>query len=286
MLYFPAPPPAAFKDPWRKIDWTRKQKEDLQKFVMDYEPDGSKAKKLRVLIYGPVGAGKSSFINSVITAIRGRSYVRAEANNARKDTKSFTKEYKAHKIRRQGGGHLPIVFSDIMGLEDGQDVGVRAEDIQLAMEGHVKEGYKFNPTSTLSKNDTTHYNPCPTPDDQVHVLVCLLNVNSTEITPSVIQKMKAIREKARDLGIPQIAIGTHIDKCCGIIEKDVKDVYKSTHLKKKMTEFSSAVGIPLNCLFPVKNYSDDPEPKDDMDILILTAVKHILNYGDDFLDDM
>ncbi|XP_029983144.1 interferon-induced protein 44-like [Sphaeramia orbicularis] len=87
---------------------------------MDYEPDGSKAKKLRVLIYGPVGAGKSSFINSVITAIRGQSYVRAEANNARKDTKSFTKEYKAHKIRRQGGGHLPIVFSDIMGLEDGQ----------------------------------------------------------------------------------------------------------------------------------------------------------------------
>ncbi|XP_029986584.1 interferon-induced protein 44-like, partial [Sphaeramia orbicularis] len=261
-----------------------RRKEDLQKFVIDYKPESSKVEQLRVLIYGPVGAGKSSFINSVITAIRGQSYIKAAANSAGTDTKSFTVEYKAHKIKKQGG-HLPIVFSDIMGLEDGEDIGVRAEDIQLAMEGHVKEGYKFHPGATLSKKDQ-YYNPSPTLDDQVHVLVCLLNVNSPNISPSVIKKMKAIRETARDLGIPQIAIGTHIDECCDEIEKDVKDVYKSKYLKKKMTEFSNAVGIPLSCIFPVKNYSDDSEPDDDMDILILTAVKQILNFGDDFLDDM
>ncbi|XP_029986638.1 interferon-induced protein 44-like [Sphaeramia orbicularis] len=317
MSYFPAPPPPSpptSEDPWRKTDWTRKQKEDLQRFVRDYQPKGSKVEQLRVLIYGPVGAGKSSFINSVITAIRGQSYIRAAANAAETATKSFTVKYEAHKIQRQGEGHHPIVFYDIMGLEDGENFGVRAEDIQLAMKGHVKEGYEvqpnvpappqsggcagspekirepsskaqFNPTSTLSMFNG-HYKIFPTPNDQVHVLVCLLNVNSPNISPSVIQKMKAIRETARDLGIPQIAIAAHIDECCDEIEKDVKDVYKSTHLKKKMTEFSNAVGIPLNCIFPVKNYSTDSEPDDDMDILILTAVKHILNYGDDFLHNM
>ncbi len=51
-----------------------------------------------------------------------------------------------------------------------------------------------------------------------------------------------------------------------------------------MEDFSSAVGIPMNCIFPVKNYSDEIEVNHDVDILILSALKHMINFGNDFID--
>ncbi|XP_018544028.1 interferon-induced protein 44, partial [Lates calcarifer] len=87
-------------------------------------------------------------------------------------------------------------------------------------------------------------------------------------------------------GIPQMAIVTNIDTACGEIEKDLKNVYKSKHLRKKMKDFSSAVGIPMNCICPVKNYSDELEIDDDVDSLILSALRLMIHFGDDFIEDM
>ncbi|XP_029282415.1 interferon-induced protein 44-like [Cottoperca gobio] len=96
--------------------------------------------------------------------------------------------------------------------------------------------------------------------------------------------MKEIRERANDLGIPQMAIVTKIDEVCKEIKKDVKNVYRSKHLQKKMKDFSASVGIPLNCIFPVKNYSEEISPNDDVDTLILSALRQVIDSGDDFID--
>ncbi|XP_055004628.1 interferon-induced protein 44-like [Boleophthalmus pectinirostris] len=257
---------------------------------MDYEPQNDEVHHLRVLlVYGPVGAGKSSLINSMTSALLGRMAIPAAVNNTQSDEGSFTVQYKTHRIRKGRGksrGYFPFVFNDIMGLESDKNVGVRAEDLKLAMMGHVKEGYKFNPICSLSPSDH-YYNPHPKPDDKVHVLVLLLSANCPETNTSVIQKMKEVRQTARDLGIPQIAIGTHIDDVCDQIEKDIKNVYKSKSLKTKMEMFSNEVGIPLNCIMALKNYSQgEMKNNPDMDTLILTALKHIMDFGDDFIEEM
>lgn len=59
---------------------------------------------------------------------------------------------------------------------------------------------QFNPVANLSENNSAFYNPSPSANDKVHLLVCVLSANSPEINPSIIQKMKEIREAARDLG--------------------------------------------------------------------------------------
>ncbi|MEQ2187843.1 hypothetical protein GOODEAATRI_008750 [Goodea atripinnis] len=53
---------------------------------------------------------------------------------------------------------------------------------------------------------------------------------------------------------------------------------------KKMKDFSAAVGIPMNCIFPVKNYSEEIDLNDDVDILILSALRKIIDFGDDFIE--
>ncbi|TDH06466.1 hypothetical protein EPR50_G00113660 [Perca flavescens] len=262
--------------------FSRNNARDLQ-YVQDYEPENDDIKHVRILLYGPVGVGKSSFVNSVSNVLRGRMTTPALASSTTSD-KSFTTRYETHKIKKGRGKsktYYPFVFNDIMGLEKGD--GVRPDDIILALKGHVKEGYTFNPASSLSEGDPG-YNPDPSLEDKVHVLVCVLSANAAEITDSVLQKMAEIRKLASKLGIPQMAIGTNIDLACPETEKDLKNVYKSKHLKKKVKDFSAAVGIPVNCIFPVKNYSDEIDMNDDIDSLILSALRKMIDFGDDFID--
>lgn len=48
---------------------------------------------------------------------------------------------------------------------------------------------------------------------------------------------------------------------------------------------SETLGIPLACVLPVKNYSDELELDEVTDILLLTAVEQMLNYSDSFFEN-
>ncbi|XP_075315890.1 interferon-induced protein 44-like [Odontesthes bonariensis] len=161
--------------------------------------------------------------------------------------------------------------------------GVLVQDIKLALKGHVQDGYNFNPVSPLSEGDR-HYNKNPTPNDRVQVLVCVVPADTLSIMSNeVVQKFRNIREEASNLKIPQLAILTKTD-----IEfpevKDLKDVYRSRYMKEKMQKFSVDVGIPMNCIFPVRNYSQEINMNNDINSLILDAMKDILQCADDFLE--
>lgn len=59
----------------------------------------------------------------------------------------FVFQYETHKFSTGRGGSktfYPLVFNDIMGLEDGTDSGVHPEDIYLALKGHIMEGHKVH----------------------------------------------------------------------------------------------------------------------------------------------
>ncbi|KAM6934994.1 interferon-induced protein 44-like [Xenentodon cancila] len=98
--------------------------------------------------------------------------------------------------------------------------------------------------------------------------------------------MRDIREAASDLDIPQLAVLTRIDEACGETEKSLRNVYKSKHLKKKMSYFSSRLGIPMNCILPVKNYSHEINLEEDVNTLILSALKLMIDFGDDFINKL
>ncbi|XP_078140603.1 interferon-induced protein 44-like [Centroberyx gerrardi] len=260
-------------------------KERYLQYVKAYQPHNKKVKRLRILLHGPVGAGKSSFINSVNTIMQGRMTGAALVDSA--SVHSFTKKYTTYKIQKGNPRTFyPFIFNDIMGLENNTNTGVRAEDIKLAMKGHVRDGYKFNPISTLSKEDQG-YNSCPTVDDKVHVLVCVIPADGvSRLSDEVVGKMRDIRVAASDMGIPQVAILTKIDEACPEVNKSIRNVYKSKLLKKKMEEFSSKLGIPMNRIFPVKNYSSEISLDDDTDSLILCALRQMIDFGEDFRNRM
>ncbi|XP_016521566.1 interferon-induced protein 44-like, partial [Poecilia formosa] len=259
-----------------------RNKQELLQYVKNFKSQNEEVKAIRVLLCGPVGAGKTSFINSVNNVLQGRMTNTVLTSNITFD-QSFTKNYKTYKFKKEGRGNVyPFVFNDVMGLEE--RTGVRTDDIILALKGHVKDGYKFNPSASLSDGDFG-YNSYPSISDRVHVLVYIYDNNASYLKPSILQKMREIREAAQELGIPQFAILTHIDEACGETEKNLRNVYRSKHLKRKMCDFSSSLGIPKNHILLVKNYTSEIQLDPDVDALILSALRLIIDFGGNYAEN-
>ncbi|XP_030200368.1 interferon-induced protein 44-like [Gadus morhua] len=235
-------------------------------------------KHLRILIYGPAGSGKSSFINSVDTVCQNRITCSAAASSFKGDT--FTVTYKTYQIEKEGEGqYYPFVFNDVMGLESTN--GVCEEDIKHAMQGHLKEGYKFNAASALRPSDEG-YNKTPDINDKADILVCVVRADPDPMLKEVaLAKMKCITKAARDYGIPQMAILTHIDEACPLVKESIQNVYKSEHMRMRMEVLQSLLGIPLTNIFPVKNYHEEIDLNADIDMLILRALRQIIQIAND-----
>lgn len=75
--------------------------EEALHFLQNYQPRKDGVTRLRFLLYGPVGNGKSSFINSVMNVMRGQMTNKALVC-ATNSTKSATK-----KVRKEQAGVSP-----------------------------------------------------------------------------------------------------------------------------------------------------------------------------------
>ncbi|XP_075880195.1 interferon-induced protein 44-like isoform X5 [Nelusetta ayraudi] len=207
-------------EPWRVMPTI----EETQDFVgtRDFED----VKHLRILLHGHAGVGKTSFINSVSTALQGKISTLALTDAA--TAGSFTKQYKSFKIPCAPGSSYSLSFTDVMGFEKNKGNGVNVGDLILALKGHVQEGYTFSPTHPLTEEHPM-YNKSPTKADKIHILVSVFPANTAGTF--IDEKLRAVRLEASKLGIPQVAILTKVDQACPEVKKNIKNIYCSNHLK-------------------------------------------------------
>lgn len=53
-----------------------------------------------------------------------------------------------------------------------------------------------------------------------------------------------------------------------------------------MQKASDCLGVPLSCIVPVKNYTEELELEMNYDILLLSALTQMLRFVDNFFDDI
>ncbi|KAJ8270126.1 hypothetical protein GJAV_G00110650 [Gymnothorax javanicus] len=270
--------------PWRKVQWTAEKKTELMEFVESYKPMMNGVQQARILLVGPFGVGKSSFFNSINSVFRGHVTSQAIAGST---VKSLTTQFRSYQIKAgREGKHLPFIMCDTMGLEEGQGEGVHLDDITSILRGHVVDRYQFNPSVPL-QSDSLGYRKNPTLKDMVHCVVYVMDASRFKMMkPKLVEKLVNIRSKANLLGVPQLVLMTKVDEACQHAAMDLKDVYHSHYLEKKLQELGLLMGIPVSCIIPVKNYSQELDLDLPSDILLLSAIQQMLRYADNYFDDI
>jgi hypothetical protein len=77
--------------------------------------------------------------------------------------------------------------------------------------------------------------------------------------------------------IPTYILLTHIDEACVEVNEDVSNVYRSIAVRDLVSKVGKMLqGLPENQIFPVVNYKDQVELDDNMDILLLYALRQML----------
>ncbi|XP_057188774.1 interferon-induced protein 44-like [Triplophysa rosa] len=258
--------------PWREFDWG--EKEALQRSLENFSVRNPEV-NVRILVAGQIGAGKSSFINSVNSAFQGKIVCEALADATAGTSRSFTQRFQTFRIRHKNG-ELPFVFGDIMGLEAPSLSGLQVDDVISTILGHVKENYIFKGKALTSGDES--YNVKPSVSDQSFCVVYIIAADTVTLTDKLLfEKLKLIRQTISDQGIPQVIVMTKVDEACPLVNKDLKKLYTSTKIKKLVDFCSAEVGVPKTCIFPVKNYHDEINTNPDVDVLILKALDQIVD---------
>ncbi|KAK2835319.1 hypothetical protein Q5P01_015803 [Channa striata] len=231
-----------------------------------------------------VGAGKSSFINSVNSVFRGHV---TNLTIAGSSTQSLTTQFRSYSLKADRSGKaLPIVLCDSMGLEERMGAGIDIEDIINILKGHMPDGYQFNPIAHLhsgtADNKTSSHEK-----DRIHCVTYVLDACKIPIMPAKMQEtFCVVRKKVNLMGIPQLILLTKVEEACSLVKEDLTKVYNSEYIREMMHEASGRLGMPLSCVVPVKNYCDELELEINCDILLLNTVIQMLRVADDYFDNI
>ncbi|XP_046906263.1 interferon-induced protein 44 isoform X2 [Hypomesus transpacificus] len=269
--------------PWREVEWSEDRKDTLMEYISCYKPSCEGVSQARVLLLGPFGAGKSSFISSVQSAFSGRVTNRATVGNS---SASFSKKLQSYTVRlAKSEQRAGLTLCDIMGLGEGGTTGLTLHDTLAVIKGHAPEGHKFSPEQPV-RSETVGYVKKPLLKDKVHCVVFVVDASKISTYPKSLSDIfQQLRDHISDLGVHQVALLTHVDKICPDTARDITQVYKSMIVHQTINKAGALLGMSTSYIVPVKNYSSELDLNKNTDILLLSAVDHILQYVDLYFQD-
>ncbi|XP_045161344.2 interferon-induced protein 44-like [Mercenaria mercenaria] len=275
--------PANDKKPWRQTrNWNEQFLNEITEDIVAFKPvPGLKVKDARILIVGPVGAGKSSFYNTINSIFRGRITQKACSGSAEQ---SLTTAYTPYKVKVKSGSPLNFRLCDTRGLEESQ--GLDVLECNYLLDGNIPSYYQFNPTTVINPK-TPGFKVNPSANDVIHCAVFVLDATTLEVMSSkIIEKMKGFQDLMNQKGIPQTILLTKVDKLCKDVQRDVSLVFKSPEVEQHVEKASQLLGLPRANVLPVKNYENEHDLDDNISILALLALRQVLYFAEDFLDHM
>lgn len=272
---------------WRKhsdvLEWTDTYSEKL-KGEVGAILQGALCKPT-LLIFGPSGHGKSTFINSVSTISTNR---KSNKTNGARTTKHATSLFRRYDFE---GCFDSFRIADTKGIVEAEhDNKYLIENIVSIINGHFRPGIEFKAEEFQTDGD--FYIDSPVESDKVHCVILLFNmkifVNKAQLHElnyrTFVRKMA---EELNRLDIPRIVILTHADEVVEKVKNDISYIFYKEDVRKAVYTASEWLGVPVENIHPIVNYSNTEyaDLNRRLHIPILLALKEALYFARDTLHD-
>ncbi|KAL3861467.1 hypothetical protein ACJMK2_007501 [Sinanodonta woodiana] len=272
---------ASFRiDPWRDSLFTRETRTGLMARIESFNPPTAlDVYEARILMIGPVGAGKSSFFNTINSIFNDRITNQSNTGSA---ASSLTTVYRQYKVQSgRTGQMLNFRLCDTCGIEETN--GPSLSDLLYLLDGNVPDGYQFNPSSPIDPK-IPGFIKRPRLKDQVHCVVFVFDASTVElVSKSVWTKVAQLQSQINKREIPKAVLLTKIDKLAVIVEEDLSRVFECEDVKKAVEKMSDTIGLPRQNIWPIKNYESEICINEKVNVLALGALDQILGFARDFL---
>ncbi|XP_062616139.1 interferon-induced protein 44-like [Saccostrea cucullata] len=229
--------------PWRIPPlWTLQACQDLKDFISTYQPPKDlDVPDVNILLVGAVGAGKSSFLNTVNSIFHGDITSRACTGSS---DHSLTTKLQQLRVRDpSSGSYMHVRLFDTPGIEE--DLSIKQEDIGFILDGHLPNQYKQE-TSIKDKIPVTYVIDAST---------------IGEIKPGVYTHWCYQKTHCRQRFSLLVVLLTKLDKVCQLVENDITNIFKIEMVEGKVNEVAQMIAIPRSHVLPVKNYKKKPNCK-------------------------
>eukprot|EP00741_Cyanophora_paradoxa_P017282 tig00020961_g16692.t1 len=227
-----------------------------------------------VLLFGGVGAGKSSWLNALDSAFLGRVSMLANVGSgAASITTPLTK-------RELEGTN--VCLWDTMGWTEETYTKDEFENI---IRGHVPDGFDLRTPMTLSTEGLVR-DRAPTLAERVHVVAFIVPAESLT-SRRYLDRLRAFiacaRGTATDLRV--FILVSKVDEIDRRLGPDVSGVFESEKMLRARDRLAGpgGVGVPAACVVPIKSYASETSTSAATDVLNLDALTRLLDAADDYL---
>ncbi|XP_056000058.1 interferon-induced protein 44-like isoform X2 [Ostrea edulis] len=277
------PGPRNLDKPWRDdSEWTSEKAQELKENLIDYKPvTEAKTTAANILLIGQIGAGKSSFFNSVNSIFRGKITSKACSGSFEHSVTTCYRQYTVKDF--SSGKFLNFRLCDTRGFEE--ELALDAEEISFALDGHVPDRYQFNPMVPFT-TDTPGFVRVPKLRDKIHCVAFVVDGSTVDVLSDKTRKqLKDLQIRMNHKNVPQVVLLTKLDKICPEVEEDVTNTFSSSSISHAVEKVAEMMGLPRAHVLPVKNYESERKLKNGVDILLMEALQRCLDFADDFIDE-
>ncbi|XP_039077631.1 interferon-induced protein 44-like isoform X1 [Hyaena hyaena] len=267
-----------------KVTRAAKHMNQLLEELRAFKPNVDLISEIRILLLGPVGSGKSSFINSVRSAFQGRLTRQAIVGS---DDTSITEQYRTYSVKDGNDGKsLAFRLCDSMGLHEKEGVGLCMDDIPHILKGCVPDRYEFSPHKPITPYDPA-FITSPSLKDRIHCVAYVLDIKSiSNLSSKMVAKFKQIQKEVLKCGIACVVLLTKMGNCSKTLQENFSNMDKSMTSQSQIIQVSKLLDIPTYNIFMVENYTSELELDPFKDTLILFVLRQMLRLVNDMLEDM
>ncbi|KAM6217074.1 interferon-induced protein 44-like [Rhynchocyon petersi] len=268
----------------KKITGFKEHRQHLLDELRAYKPSVCLTPEVRILLLGPVGSGKSTFINSVKSVFLGRVSHQALTGS---DITSITEQFRIYSIEDgKDGVMLPFMLCDTMGLDEKEDVGLCMEDIPHILKGSIPDRYQFNPQKSMIPTHSS-FIISPSLKERIHCVAYVFDINSVNnLSSKLVEKFQRIQKEVLYRGIAHVVLFTNVNNWDKMFRDGFQSMSRSTAYERQIKQVVKMLNISISNILMVENYASEWQLEPFKDSLILSVVRQMLRITDDFLEDL